>query len=296
MGLQEWNMDGKVCLITGANAGIGKRAALQLAKLGAEVIIVCRNEVSGKMAAKEIITKTENPRVTFLKGDLSSQTSIHQLSREIHNQFDRLHVLIHNAANFDLSMKKPKFTEEGIETIFATNHLGPVLLSNLLVDQLKEEKGRIITIASKGLLVYPFMTVDFQNLNGEQSFSPTKAYYQSKLAQLMFTYKAAEILQPKGITVNAIRVPSVQLDEGRHEEVSALLRTAYKIKRKFSITPEQMARTYVYLAASPDLEQITGKYFDEENNMVHSSKKSYDPSVINKLWEVSNQLTKIEQW
>jgi NAD(P)-dependent dehydrogenase (short-subunit alcohol dehydrogenase family) len=285
-------MNGKTCLITGANAGIGKRAAQQLAELGAEVIIVCRNTASGKQAAEEIINETNNKKVHVFQGDLSSQASVRALAERVIQEFGRLDVLIHNAANFDLSMKEPVLTEDGIETIFATNHIGPFLLTNLLLNLLKESKGRIITIASKGLLAYPGMTIEFDNLNGERKYSPTKAYYQSKLAQLMFTYQAAENLRDTGVTVNAIRVPSVQVDQGRHEDVPYLMKQAYKLKRKFSLPPEKMAETYVYLASSPELATVTGKYFDENNKIVSSSKKSYDKKVWAELWEVSSSLTK----
>lgn len=293
---KEWDMTGKVCLITGANAGIGKRAALQLSELGAEVIIVCRNLESGHTTANEIIAKAQNNKVHVMQGDLSSQASIHSLADSLKSKWDKLDVLIHNAANFDLTMKKPTITGDGVETIFATNHIGPFLLTNLLLDLLIKGKGRIITIASKGLLAYPRLSIEFDNLHGERTFSPTHAYYHSKLAQLMFTYYGSELLSEKGITLNAIRVPSVKVDEGRHENVSFLLRKAYSIKRKFSISPEKMAETYTYLAASPELNGVTGKYFDETNSMITSSKRSYDREVWESLWLKSNELAKIVHW
>lgn len=180
-------------------------------------------------------------------------------------------------------MKSPQLTEDGVETIFATNHLGPFLLTNLLLDSLKKSNGRILTIASKGLLAYPNMTIELDNLNGERKYSPTKAYYHSKLAQLMFTYHAADILQHTGITINAIRVPSVQVDEGRHGDVPLLMKQAYKLKRKFSMSPEKMAQTYTYLAVSPELSNVMGQYFDENHSIVTSSKKSYDKHVWSQL-------------
>jgi NAD(P)-dependent dehydrogenase (short-subunit alcohol dehydrogenase family) len=292
----QWDMSGKVCMITGANAGIGKRAANQLAKLGAKVIIVCRNLTTGNKAAEEIVNETNNNNVQVLLGDLSSQKSIRTLVENFHHEYDQLDVLIHNAANFDLSLKEPILTEDGVETIFATNHLGPFLLTNLLLDLLKKSRGRVITIASKGLIAYPNLTIEFDNLNGKQKYTPTKAYYQSKMAQLMFTYHAAELFQETGVTYNCIRVPAVQVDLGRHENVPALMKYAYKLKRKFSLPPEVMAQTYTYLAANPSLSDTTGKYFDENQNIVSSSKKSYEREVWLKLWDISNQLTHTDQW
>ncbi|WP_404332523.1 SDR family NAD(P)-dependent oxidoreductase [Mesobacillus maritimus] len=296
MSTDQWDMSGNVCMITGANAGIGKRAANQLAKLGAKVIIVCRNMTSGTKAAEEIVNETNNKNIQVLQADLSSQDSIRTLVENFRQEYDQLDVLIHNAANFDLSMKEPILTEDGVEAIFATNHLGPFLLTNLLLDLLKKSRGRVITIASKGLIAYPNLLIEFDNLNGEQKYSPTKAYYQSKMAQLMFTYHAAELFQGTGVTFNCIRVPAVQVNLGRHENVPALMKYAYKLKRKFSIPPEVMAQTYTYLAANPSLSETTGKYFDENQSIVSSSKKSYDREVWSKLWDISNQLTHIDQW
>ncbi|MGM0903821.1 MAG: SDR family NAD(P)-dependent oxidoreductase [Bacillota bacterium] len=268
MSTDQWDMSGKVSMITGANAGIGKRAANQLAKLGAKVIIVCRNMTSGTKAAEEIVNETNNKNVQVLRANLSSQESIKTLVENFRHEYDQLDVLIHNAANFELSMKEPILTEDGVETIFATNHLGPFLLTNLLLDLLKKSRGRVITIASKGLIAYPNLLIEFDNLNGEQKHSPTKAYYQSKMAQLMFTYHAAVLFQGTGVTFNFIRVPAVQVDFGRHENVPALMKYAYKLKRKFSIPPEVMAQTYTYLAANPSLSETTGKYFDENQSIV----------------------------
>lgn len=290
----EWDMTGKVSLITGANAGIGKRAARQLAALGSEVIVVCRNAVSGAQAVEDIKRETGNARVECLQADLSSQQSVRMLADAFRTKYRRLDVLIHNAANFDLSMKKPVLTEDGVETIFATNHLGPFLLTRLLLDLLKQSApSRIITIASKGLLSFPNLTIEFDNLNGERRFSPTRAYYHSKLAQLMFTYDLAEKLQGTGVTVNGIRVPSVKIDEGRHQHLPSWLHTVYQLKRRFALEPEAMAETYVYLAANPALTTVTGKYFNEKNEAVSSSRKSMDRAVWARLWEISEQLTRL---
>jgi NAD(P)-dependent dehydrogenase (short-subunit alcohol dehydrogenase family) len=288
-----WDMTGKVSLITGANAGIGKRAAKRLAALGAEVIVVCRNAVSGAAAVEEIRRDTGNVKVKLLQADMSSQRSVRILADEVRTHYRRLDVLIHNAANFDLTLKKPRITDDGVETIFATNHLGPFLLTHLLLDMLKRSApSRIITIASKGLLTFPGLTIEFDNLNGEKKFSPTHAYYHSKLAQLMFTYDLARKLKESGVTVNCIRVPSVKIDEGRHAEyVAGWLQAVYRLKRSFSIEPDTMAETYAYLAAEPALVGVTGNYYSEKNKVVSSSKKSYDETVWRKLWETSARMT-----
>ena len=289
------NLKGKVCMITGANSGIGKRAALQFAQKGATVVMVCRSKERGKAALTEIREKSGNKSVDLMLCDLSLQKSVRKLVKEFKENYTQLHVLINNAANFDYTLKKPVLTEDGIEVIFATNHLGPFLLTNLLLDVMKKSApSRILNIASKGLIMYPRLTIEFYNLNGEKKFSYQHAYYHSKTAQIMFTYELAKRLEGTGVTVNCIRVTNVKIDLERIKGVSRLSRYVYGIKRSFGITPEEMAKTYVYLATAPELEEITGKYFDEHGKEVKSSKRSYDEAVWKKLWDVSEELTKMK--
>lgn len=287
-------MNQKVCMITGANAGIGKRAAQQYAEQGATVVMVCRNKKRGEAALAEIKAKSGSESVDLMLCDLSLQKSIRNLVKEFKEKYDHLHVLINNAANFDYRLKKPVLTEEGIEVIFATNHLGPFLLTNLLLDVLKKSApSRIITVASKGLIAYPRLTIEFDNLNGEKKFSYQHAYYHSKLAQIMFTYELAKRLEGTGITVNCIRVTNVKIDLERIGDVPTYMQYVYRVKRFFGITPEEMAKTYVYLGTAPQLEGVTGKYFDEHGKEVKSSKQSYDQKVWKRLWDVSEELTKV---
>lgn len=289
-------MKGKVCMITGANSGIGKRTALQFAEIGAEVVMVCRNKEEGERALTEIKAKSGSESVNLMLCDLSLQKSIRTLVKDYKKNYDHLHVLINNAANFDYTLKKPVMTEDGVEVIFATNHLGPFLLTNLLSDVMKKSApSRIITIASKGLMVYPRLTIEFDNLNGEKNYSYQHAYYHSKLAQIMFTYELARRLEGTGVTVNCIRVTNVKIDEERVSSAPRLSRYVYKIKRFFGITPEEMAKTYLYCGTAPELEGVTGKYFDEHGKEVKSSKRSYDEAVWQRLWTVSEELTRLNQ-
>jgi NAD(P)-dependent dehydrogenase (short-subunit alcohol dehydrogenase family) len=215
--------------------------------------------------------------------------------REFQARYARLHVLINNAANFDHTLKKPVLTEDGVETIFATNHLGPFLMTNLLLDTLKASApSRVINVASKGLLAFPFLTIEFDNLNGERKFSATHGYYHSKLAQVMFTLDLARRLEGTGVTVNCIRVTNVALDRDRLTHLPAILRWAYALKRKMALTPEQMAETYVHLAASPQVEGLTGGYWDENRRQVRAYRNAYAQTVWRRLWEVSTTLTRLE--
>jgi len=289
------NMKEKTTLITGANSGIGKAAAIQLAGLGANVVMACRSMERGSRALDEVKSASSNPNVSLMQLDLSSQASIRKFTDEFKKSHHRLDVLIHNAANFDLSMKKPVLTADGIETIFATNHVGPVLLTHLLMDLLKSSApSRILTVASKGLTMHPFLDIEFDNLNGERKFSPEHAYYLSKLAQVMYTYSMAEELQGCGVTINCVRVTNVALPDERIAHLPEWQQKVYKMKRKMSITPERQAATYTFLAGDPSLETISGKYWDENNQQVDSGKASYNRETWKKLNAVTQKMAGIQ--
>lgn len=284
-------LEGKNMVITGANSGIGKAAAIQLASMGATVIMACRSIERGSLALEEVKQKSQSDNVDLMQVDLSSQKSIHSFAEAFINKYPRLDVLINNAANFDHSLKKATLTSDGIETIFATNHVGIFLLTHLLLDVLKNSSpSRIINVASKGLMVYPFLDIEFDNLNGERKFDTQHAYYHSKLAQVMFTYEMADQLKKSGVTVNCVRVTNVAIPDERLGHLPAWLRKIYEIKRSMSITPEKQAETYTYLAADPSVEKITGGYWDENNRQVRSSANSYNRNTWKKLWEVTAKM------
>ena len=269
------NFEKKIIIVTGANSGIGKAAVLQLAKLGATVVMACRSDASGVTALEEVRQASGNDRLDLMRLDLASQASIRQFAGEFQQRYPRLDVLIHNAANFDLAMKKPVMTGDGYETIFATNHLGPFLLTHLLLDTLKKSApSRILTVASKGLAVYPRLDIEFDNLNGERRFDPQHAYYHSKLAQIMFTYDLTERLKDYRVTVNCVRVGNVAIPDERLAHLPKWLLKLYAIKRSLALTPEKMAETYVHLATDGSLEGVTGKYWDENNREVKSNPAS----------------------
>ncbi|MHC1739960.1 MAG: SDR family NAD(P)-dependent oxidoreductase [Anaerolineaceae bacterium] len=291
----KYNLENKTIIITGANSGIGKAAAIQLAQLGATVIMGCRSTERGLIALSEVKALSKSKKVEMLQIDLSSHESIKQFVEEFSKHHKKLDVLIHNAANFDHSLKEPKLTTDGVETIFATNHIGVFLLTQLLLDTLKTSSpSRIITVASKGLMVYPNLNIEFDNLNGERKFSVQHAYYHSKLAQIMFTYDLAQRLKGTGVTVNCVRVTNVAVPDDRLQNLPGWLKKLYSFKRKMSITPEQQAQTYVFLAADPTVEKITGAYWDENNHQVRSNRNSYDPLTWAKLWSESERLAGVD--
>jgi NAD(P)-dependent dehydrogenase (short-subunit alcohol dehydrogenase family) len=290
------NMANRICIITGANSGIGKAAAIQLARLEATVIMVCRSVERGQAALAEVKTQSGSQAVEVMQADMSSQESIRRFAETFKQKYDRLHVLIHNAANFDHRQSRPVITADGVETVFATNHLGPFLMTHLLLDTLKASApARIITVASKGLISYPFLNIEFDNLNGERKFSMQRAYYHSKQAQAMFSFDLAERLQGTGVTVNCVRVGNVAIPDTRLDHLPGWMVKMYHLKRKFAMTPEKMAETYVWLAADPAMETSTGGYWDAPNTPAKANRNAYNRETQKRLWAVSEGLTGLNQ-
>ena len=284
-------------LITGANSGIGFATTHLLAQAGATAIMACRSQERGQAALKKIVESTGSSSVHLMQVDLASLTSIRLFAAAVEERFERLDALINNAANFDISVKQPRFTESGAEEIFATNHLGPFLLTHLLLDLLKRSApARVVNISSKGLLTYPFLKIQFDDLttSRKRKYSPQFAYYHSKLAQVMFTRELAKRLQGSGVTANIIRVPNVRLDISRYPNVHPFLLRLYDIKQRFAITPDQMAETYVKIAAKPEYDQANGLYFDEKGEPVKMPKFAMDGEACACLWKVSAEMTGIE--
>ena len=290
----EYSLQEKVIIITGANSGIGKAAAIQLAKCGATIVMACRSKERGAQALVDVRQAANSPQVYLMQVDLSSQESVRQFAREFLERYGKLHVLIHNAANFDHTQKSPVLTPDGIETVFATNHLGPFLLTHLLLEQLKAcTPSRVITVASKGLISYPFLNIEFDNLNGERKFNLQHAYYHAKQAQVMFTFDLAERLRGKGVTVHCVRVGNVAIPDQRLTYLPKWMLRMYEMKRKFSMSPEKMAETYVWLAADPMAEQQTGGYWDAPGVAVKANKNAYNKETQKALWDLSAKMAGI---
>ncbi len=244
----------RIC-ITGANAGIGRAAARVLAARGAAVLMVCRNRQRGEEACDAIRSETGNAAVTLEVADLSSQSSIRACCGRIAERYEILDALIHNAAAFDLSRKERVLTDEGMESIWATNHLGPVLMTELLLPLLKRSgSGRIITVASKGLLLFPFLKVNLSDSQYEQRrFSVPKAYYQSKLAQVGYTAWLDRRFRGTALRARCVRVGNVRLDITRYPAIPDWMKRLYALKMKLALAPEAMAETYATLALERSL-------------------------------------------
>lgn len=287
----KYNLEGKTVIVTGANSGIGKAATMQLAQLGAHVVMMCRSAERGEQALQDVRAASKSDRVELIQVDMASQKSVRNAVDEFLSRHSRLEVLIHNAANFDHRQKEPVITADGLENVFATNHVNIVLMTELLLETLKRSApSRIITVASKGLMTYPFMDIEFDNLNGEKRFNMQHAYYQAKQAQVMFTFDLAEQLKGTGVTVNCVRVGNVAIPDTRLDHLPAWLVKIYHAKRKFAMTPEKMAETYVWLAADPSVQGVTGGYWDAPNTPAKANRNAYNRETQDRLWNITKQL------
>ena len=276
----------KRVIITGGNSGIGYQAAKQLAEKGWSVTLFCRREEAAEQACEEIRQQTGNRHVDYILVDLSDMKSVRKAVEQYIQREDFLDVLINNAADFDLSVKKPILTKDGLEKQFATNVVAPFLLSFLLKDLLKKsESGRIINISSQGLMLYPFMKLDFENLAGQKHYSPAKAYYQNKLALLMLSLYMRK--HWKGIKVQAIRVTNVKVDMSRYNHLNTFMKNLYKIKSRFSISPEEMAKVYTSLSTEDGYD---GFLYDEKCREVKASRAAYEEEEQEKLYFLLEQL------
>jgi NAD(P)-dependent dehydrogenase (short-subunit alcohol dehydrogenase family) len=275
-------MGGKVCMVTGANSGIGKATALGLASLGATVVMVCRSQERGEAALAEIKQKSSNERIFLLLADLASQAAIRKLAEDFNKQFSALHVLINNAG---IIPRKRQVTVDGFETQFAVNHLAPFLLTNLLLDTLKRSApARIVTVTSD---MHRGASISFDDLQSVGSYRPVRVYSETKLANVLFTYELARKLKGTKVTANCLHPGMV---------ATKLLADGIGIPRPLTSTtkligssPEKGAKTLIYLAASPEVEGVNGKYFVKEKP-VESSQISYDQSLAGRLWKQSAEL------
>lgn len=271
-------MQGKVCLITGANSGIGKATALGLANMGASVVLVCRDKHRGEVAQAEIKAKSGNESVDLLLADLASQASIRQLAAEVKSRYPHLHVLINNAG---VMPSHRALTTDGMEANFAINHLGPFLLTNLLLDTLKASApSRIIFVASQIL-----SPLDFDDLQSEQHFGMNSTYGKSKLCNILVTQELAKRLEGTGVTVNCL-YPGVVSTNLSHDWTPPL-RVVFRF---VGISPAKGAQTAIYLASSPEVESITGKYFKKQRP-APAPRLAQDEATTQRLWQVSEEMT-----
>lgn len=279
-----WNINGKICLVTGATSGIGEVTVRTLARLGARVVLVGRSRARTE-ALVQRIRADSGVKVDFLLADLSSQAQIRRLADEFRSRYDRLDVLINNAGL--LSYRREE-TPDGLEMTFGVNHIGYFLLTELLVDLLKASApSRVINLSSDA---HRRGRINWDDLQFKRGYSLWGAYAQSKLANLLFTFELARRLEGTGVTVNAVHPGYVKTGFAMNTEVKAFRAIKHAIDIFFAITPEQGADTMIYMAASPEVAGVTGKYF-VRRRQVRPSAAALDPQAARRLWRVSEELT-----
>ena len=275
-------MSGRTVLVTGASAGIGRATALSLAALGAHVAITGRDRVRTRDAAHEI-RAASGGQVDVFVADLSAQSEVRRLAGEVLQRLPRIDVLVNNVGG---CWNTRHVTADGLERTFALNHLAPFLLTNLLLGRLKQgSPARVVTVSSNAQAQG---RIDFEDLQAERSYSLARAYSQSKLANVMFSYELARRLQGTSVTANALHPGLVRTAFGA-EDPGAVQRRLVPLMRPFMKAPARGAATSVYLASAPGLDQVTGRYF-VNSKPARSAKHSYDQAAAARLWETSADL------
>jgi NAD(P)-dependent dehydrogenase (short-subunit alcohol dehydrogenase family) len=281
----------KTCIVTGATSGIGKVTALELAKRGARVILICRTKEKGQHVAREIRAVTQNAAIDVLAAELSSQQQVRALAAELNDKYNRLDVLVNNAgATF------PRRCEsiDGMEMTLAVNHLAPFLLTNLLLKKLAAaDSARIINVNSDA---HERGTIDFDNIQLRHRYGRgvgMRAYSNAKLANLLTVYELARRLEGTRVTINGLHPGYVATNIVSLKTATGplrLLAPLWGIATRCILTPAQGAAGSIYLACSPEVSNTSGKYF-EKCVPVRSSRTSYDKAAQLRMWDISEQLT-----
>lgn len=288
------DLTGLQAMVTGATNGIGEVTARELARMGAKVVIVGRNTDKARRVTAEIKSVTGNKNVSYMIADLSSLGDVRALAEAYMAQYDHLHILVNNAGAFFNDFQK---TVDGYEKTFALNHLNYFLLTNLLLPILKasgtpQRKARIVNVSSNAH--YQPRALNFDNLQGEKNFSGFTAYSASKLENVMFTYELARRLEAENANVTANVLHPGFVASGFGKNNGGLVKMAMSFLHLFAIDNDKGAETSVYLAASPQVEGVTGKYF-EKSAEKRSSDASYNVEAQKRLWELSEELTGLRE-
>jgi retinol dehydrogenase 14 len=277
------SMTGKTVLITGGTGGIGRAAAIGLASMGARVGITGRDRGRAERSAAEITHKSGNPAIDVFVADMSSQSEVRRMAGDVLETYPRLDVLMNNVGGF---WAHRHVTADGLEHTFALNHLAPFLLTSLLLDRLiASAPARIVTVSSGA---QSLGSIDFDDLMGERKYSGQRAYNQSKLANVMFTYELAARLAGTGVTATVLH-PGMTSTGFGSEDTARGWGPLIAVMRRFMQSPERGADTSIYLASSAEAEGVTGRYFTGRTTKA-SHTSSYDRSTIARLWRVSADL------
>jgi NAD(P)-dependent dehydrogenase (short-subunit alcohol dehydrogenase family) len=270
-------------MVTGATSGIGQVTALELARMDATVVIVARDQKKADATVAHIKEETGNPAVEALLADFSSLDQVRALAEAYQRRHQHLHVLVNNAGAMYF---RRKVSADGFEMTFAVNHLAPFLLTNLLLETIRvSTPARIVNVASNS---HFGAQINFEDLSAEQSYRPMRAYGQSKLANVMFSYELARRLDGGGVTANTLHPGFVATGMGSNN--GRLVKLFLPLMRLFALSPEKGAQTSLYLATSAEVEGVSGDYFFEQRPMP-SSPASHDREAAQRLWQVSAEMT-----
>jgi len=284
------DMTGQTVVLTGGNSGIGFETAAALAAMGARVLVTARNADRGRAAVAEIADRTPGAQVQLVVFDLADLSSVRRGAAEILEQAPRLDVLVNNAG---LVLSERRVTVDGYEATFATNHLGPFLLTNLLLDRMQASApARIVNVAStahnsarKGM--------PFDDLQSEGRYRAMRVYGQSKLANILFTNELARRLEGTRVTANSLHPGTVRTGYGADGDARGFLSFGLKVSGPFFLSPAKGARTSVYLASSPEVDGVSGHYFVKCKPRT-PRKWARDPDAAQRLWQVSEELVGLE--
>ncbi len=281
----EMKMADRICLVTGATSGIGKVTAAALAEEGATVIVVSRDEKRCADTVDEIRASSGNPAVEYIRADLSDLSQVRELAEQVNGSYPRLDVLVNNAGAYFLKRLE---SADGYEMTLALNYLSPFMLTNLLLPSLEaSESARVINVASNA---HKQGVIDFDDLQSQNDYVGLQAYAQSKLALVLFTYELARQLEGSAVTVNALTPGLVATRFGRN---NGWLRFHVRRLVRREISPEEGAQTSIYLATSAEVEGVTGNYYSK-SKPAKSSESSHDLDLAARLWQVSSDLTGLD--
>lgn len=310
----------KIVIITGANSGIGKAAAIKFATEGYKVVMACRNLEKSRQALQEIIEITKNYRVDLLQLDVSSFKSIADFCSGFKESYGRLDVLINNAGYFKHGEKNYQLSPDNIELSFATNAFGPFLTTQLLADLLKKsEDARVLNACTTNIRHFfePKRKIEFDNLRGEfkdsRPYNSYKMYGDSKMALLILTFKMAEKFKKDGIKINAVQIPAIKIAKETMVKFKSGWKIAAMTQNIFSSSPESMADAYFQICTSVEFKDITGKLINAKKEIMHPSpyntglrqelkqlfdqrvypKYAVNPDHIERVWELAGKWTKI---
>ncbi len=287
------DMQGKTCVVTGANAGIGKWTVIGLAERGARVLMHARSREKGEAAVAEVKGRTGNPEIELVVADLAELGQVAALAREVLERCPRLDVLVNNAGVIQGERTE---TPDGYESTFAVNHLAVFLLTNLLLERLRESApSRVVTVASRA---HVGRQLDFDDLQSERSYASMDVYGKSKLANILFTRELARRLQEQGadaatVTANCLHPGVVRTRFGADGDLGGLMGVGWALLQPFLLSPEKGARTSVFLASSQEVDGISGEYFDQ-CKIQRTTRYGRDPDSAAELWRRSTEM--VAKW